>query len=65
MIKSSSVDTIESSTPDNIRSPDVLLKTTKYIVKRILDANFYVNIPFKYPKDSNNKSRAHTFGDVY
>lgn len=51
MIKSH-LRTSESNTkPENIRPPDVLLTTMKYIVTKILDANFYMNIPFKYPVD--------------
>ncbi|KAL4450898.1 hypothetical protein ABPG74_011740 [Tetrahymena malaccensis] len=51
--------------PENIRPPDVLLLTTKYLVNKILDANFYVNVPFKYPRDKQGKRRSHTFDDIY
>lgn len=55
----------QNTSSDNIRPPDVLLLTTKYIVNKILDANFYANIPFKYPRDRQGKRRSHTFDDIY
>lgn len=65
MIKSYLRTSVKNSTPENIRSPDVLLKTVKHIVNMILDANFYVNVPFKNPRDPNNKERTHTLDNIY
>lgn len=65
MIKSYLRTNVDNTSAENVRPPDVLLLTTKYIVNKVLDANFYLNIPFKYPRDKNNKRRSHTFEDIF
>lgn len=51
--------------PENIRPPDVLLSTTKYIVNKIIDANFFLNVKFAYPRDRAQQRRSHDFTDIF
>ena len=51
--------------PDEVRPPDMLFKTVKYLVDQIVDTDIMLNTKYKLPLGSNNKKRMNTFTEVY
>ena len=50
--------------PESVRTPDVLWRTTLYLVKNILDQDSVINNIYKYLIDMNGKKRVHNYEDI-